>query len=79
MTFSRKIELKKEYEKWIEENSKELGVQLDASSFITVLVFLEDLGLLLDPNRKLMDELYEAAITEIKAHKIPGTMTDDIL
>lgn len=78
MTFSRKIELKKEYEQWIEKNSKELGAQLDVSSFITVLIFLEDRGLLIDPNRKLMDELYEAAITEIKAHKIPGTMMDDI-
>ena len=68
MTFARKIELQKEYEKWVEEISKESGYLIDGSSFVTVLTFLDDKELLVDPNIKLRRELLESAVFAMDKH-----------
>lgn len=76
MTFRRKIELKEEYEKWVEENSSKLGCQIDGSSFVMVLTFLDDKELLVDPNIKLRRELLESAVFAMDKHGRSAVILD---
>lgn len=69
MTFTRKIELEEEYEKWVKEASAEVGAQIDGASLITALTFLNEKGLLVDRDTSNVythtDEKLNAIVSEI--------------
>ena len=53
MTFSERLELERDYHKWLEDESKKVGAVIDGSRLSTALIFLKTRGMLVeDTNQK---------------------------
>lgn len=75
MTFKERIQLEREYKEWVTNASVDLQANLDGSSFLTVLVFLEFKGLLKE--RADDSDIYKRVVPYSPHMMYPTNMIDE--
>ena len=57
MNFSDKLSLEQEYNHWLEEKSRKVGVAIDGTRLMTMLTFLNSKGMLVEDTHDKREEL----------------------